>query len=315
MRCLVLPDTMVWLACIACPTSRQQSVAMVLRHALRNWLRNTAGQKIRHTVAEVADRQIRPGAEIGRDPPPDPAPPRVGIVFALKSEAGGLEDLLEDMVTVRGRGFLIRQGSLKGRRIVLAVSGVGRQRAAKATEALIDGHRPQWVVSAGFAGALKPALRPQDIVVADRLFDVAGRDLTIDVEPWPGALADAPGVHRGGLLTADSLVRLPKQKRGLGGKFDALAVDMESFAVAEQCRRRGVRFLALRVIYDALDDELPTEIEGLLAQRTSPARLGAALGAIWRRPASLKDLWRLQENALLSADRLGRALAGVIEQL
>jgi len=91
-----------------------------------------------------------------------------------------------------------------------------------------------------------------------------------------------------------------------------VAVDMESFAVAEVCRERGAAFLGIRIINDATADELPPDVERLVAQKTQAARLGAALGAIWRRPSSLKDMLGLQRRAIEDADRLARVLLRVI---
>ncbi|NQT40578.1 MAG: hypothetical protein HQ581_24005, partial [Planctomycetes bacterium] len=40
-----------------------------------------------------------------------------------------------------------------------------------------------------------------------------------------------------------------------------------------------------------------------------------AAAAIWRRPGSVKDMWRLRENAMVASDRLAEFLAGMIGQL
>ena len=48
---------------------------------------------------------------------------------------------------------------LAGRRVTIVQAGAGRLAAARGTQALIRGHRPAWVISAGFAGALQPELR------------------------------------------------------------------------------------------------------------------------------------------------------------
>jgi len=48
---------------------------------------------------------------------------------------------------------------------------------------------------------------------------------------------------------------------------------------------------------------------------TPGRRIGAALGSLWKRPASYKDLWRLREQALYASERLAKFLDGVIEQL
>lgn len=294
---------------------------MVLRYLLGNLLRNAAKQKVRETVVEAAKEQFRQASEQVANEPADadtqrqPTPCHVGAVFALGIESGCLEDRLDGMVSTRGHGFLVREGGLKGHAIALVRSGPGRSAAAKATEALIEGHQPEWVVSAGFAGGLHANLQRNDILMADHLVDTSGNRLELDLKIDPAALAAVPGVHVGRLLTADRIIRLPAEKRSLGEQYDAMAVDMETYAVAEVCRRREVRFLAIRVISDAVDDELPPDIENLLNQKTKTAQLGAAAGAIWNRPSSAKDMYQLKENALLASERLAKFLVGIVEQL
>jgi len=90
---------------------------------------------------------------------------------------------------------------------------------------------------------------------------------------------------------------------------------MESFAVVEACRRLSVPCLAIRIISDAVDDELPPEVEHLLKQRSLAGKIGAAAGAVMKRLGAAKDLWKLREDALKASDRLAKFLVGVVEQL
>jgi adenosylhomocysteine nucleosidase len=264
----------------------------------------------------------------------------VGVLFALSVESAGLDDLLQGAVTTKGHGFTVRQGELAGRHVVVVLSGPGRENAEKAAEALIAGHRPQWIISAGFAGGLDPKLRRADILLADQVVDPQGNQLAIAFgkgtvpfssdenwdspqnENWDNPrlilqsiLAVSPNIHVGRLLTADRVVRLPQEKRALGQQHHALAVDMETFATVAVCQRHGTRVLAVRAISDAVDDELPRDVERLLAQKSRAAQLGAALGAIWRRPSSVKDMLKLKENALVASDRLAKFLVKMIETL
>jgi len=290
---------------------------MVFRYWLRNWLGQKARQAVHEKVVETVRDELAKAGEATEGPTPatETPPCDVGLVFALRIESGGLEDLLSEAVTIRGHGFVALRGKLAGRSVVVIRSGAGAEAAARATEALIAGHRPGWVVSAGFSGGLTPELGRHDLLMADSLADTAGRRLAIELKVDPAELARAPGVHVGRLLTADRVVRLPSDKRSLGEQHDALAVDMESFAVAEACRRRRVRFLAVRIIGDAVDDELPPDVQRLVQQKTTAARLGAALGAIWRHPASFKEMYRLKEDSLVASDRLGTFLASMVKQL
>lgn len=285
---------------------------MVFRHILHNWLQTTAKQKIRDTVVDAAREKL---AEMGEPQNAEDEDPScdVGVVFALGIEAGGLVDLMDSVVTARAKGFVARRGTLRGRRIILVESGAGPARAARATEALIDGHRPGWVISAGFAGGLQPELKRYDVVMADAVSDRDDRRLAIDLAVDRAALP--AGVHVGRLLSVDEVIRLPGEKQALGQRHGALAVDLESFATAEVCQRRGTRLLAIRILTDAMDEQLPADIQRLSDQPNTAARLGAAAGAIWRRPSSLKDMMALKETALVGSDRLAKFLAGVIETL
>ncbi len=79
------------------------------------------------------------------------------------------------------------------------------------------------------------------------------------------AVASTPNLHVGRLLTIDHVARTAEEKRTLGAQHDALACDMETFAMAEACRQAKTRFLSVRVITDAVDDELAPEVDRLLA--------------------------------------------------
>jgi adenosylhomocysteine nucleosidase len=145
--------------------------------------------------------------------------------------------------------------------------------------------------------------------VSDRDDRRLATDLAVDPATSP------PGVHVGRLLSVDEVVRLPSEKQALGHRHGALAVDLESLAAAEVCRRHGTPFLAIRIVTDTMDEQLPTDIQRLSDQPTTAARLGAAAGAIWRRPSSFKDMMTLKETALIGSDRLAKFLAGVVETL
>ena len=90
---------------------------------------------------------------------------------------------------------------------------------------------------------------------------------------------------------------------------------METFAVAEVCRRRNLPLIAARIISDAVGDQLPDDLEQLARQQTPVRKLGAVFGAVLNRPASVKDMLQLKENALLASDRLAGLLQSIIRQL
>jgi adenosylhomocysteine nucleosidase len=235
----------------------------------------------------------------------------VGIVCALPIELAAFMDRCQHVKKYTGGDFHFRGGFYDGIRVAVVESGMGFARARRATQALLDGHAPRWLLSCGFAGALQPDIPIGSIVVADSIVDQHGHTMQIDLH-MP---ADpAHGLFVGRLLTADEVVRAVALKKQLAEQHGALAVDLESLAVAQVAKENKVRFLAVRVISDDLSHDLPPEILSVVGA-TGSVRLGAAIGALWKRPAAAKDLWNLREKAHAAATRLATFLDGVVVQL
>ena len=112
-----------------------------------------------------------------------------------------------------------------------------------------------------FRGGCVPSVRIGDIVVADSIVDTHGQSLIIDVA-FPGD--PARGLHIGRVLTSDAVVRLVAEKQQFAQQYGALAVDMESLAVAQVCREQSVRRLSVRAISDDLSGDLPPEVSDAL---------------------------------------------------
>lgn len=244
-------------------------------------------------------------------PEPDLAHADIGIVSALPME---LAPFLQRCTRVRkytGGDFVFRGGRYGDIKIAVAEAGTGFARARRATQALIEAHTPDWVLSCGFVGALQDHLRIGDIVMADSVADTHGQSLSINLSMGNTA---SPGLHVGRLLTADGIVRTVEEKRSLAETYQAIAVDMESLAVAQVCRDFKVRFLAVRAVSDDLSADLPPEVLSVLGG-SGATRWGAALGAVWKRPGSVKEMWKLRETAGKAAESLAVFLDGVLVQL
>jgi len=284
---------------------------MVLRALITNWVRSEATRRASDALSESLSGSEQQAGDDKQAQQPLP-PCEVAVICALSAEAGGIVDTMKGLVAIEGDGFLVRQGLLGKRRVAVVESGPGCERAARATAALIAAHRPQWVISAGFAGGLVDGIKRRDLVVADSVADESGERLAIDIK-----LDTSGNRHRhvGRLLTLDRIVRSPQEKRSLGEKHKAAAVDMETFAVAEVCRHERVRFFAVRGISDGVDDEVPPEVENLLQQTNNAARAGAVAGALFRRPSSMKDIWRMREDALIASDHIAQFLGEIAAHL
>jgi adenosylhomocysteine nucleosidase len=291
---------------------------MWLRWVVSNLLNEMAEEQVQHAVERAKHFvQAARGPRAGQDPLATgaQAPPEVALLFALGLESGGLVDRTTQVVTTECAAFVEHVGMLDGRPVMIAESGVGRPAAAQATEDLIKIHHPQWIVATGFAAALVPTMKCGHIVMADSIVDSEHQALDVGFRIAPQVVEATPSLHVGRLLTVDRLVRERAEKEQLAAEFGAVACDMETMAVAQVCRAQQVRFLAVRVISDGIDDRLPPEVERMLDQQSLAGKLGAATRAIYQRPGSIKDMWKLQETARRASDRLAKFLVGVIPQL
>lgn len=241
-----------------------------------------------------------------------PGPADVGIVAALEIEVGYLLDRLRRVREYSGPGHRVLEGECEGKLVAVTLTGPGQAPARRGAQLLLDGHRPRWLVSAGFAGALDPELKRGALFLASEVCDPSGATWPVDLSNVPAFLNNCS--RSGRLLTVDHIIRTAAEKAELRIRHNADAVDMETAAIARICQERSVRFLSLRAISDEAGADLPPEILSILGS-TGGYRLGAAFGAIWRRPSSLKDLWALRNSAHEAADRLATALVHVLPQL
>ena len=233
----------------------------------------------------------------------------VGLVCALPRELGPFLDRCSKVRKYSGGKFTFRGGRYEDVRIAIVESGIGFANARRATQTLIDAHTPSWVLSTGYAGALREGMTVGDVVMANSVVDTHGHELAVDMKMPP-----QKGLHVGRFVTSDEMVRLVSNKRLLGEKHSAIAVDMESLAVAQVCRQTKTRFLAVRTLSDDMSADLPPEILSVIGKSGS-LRLGAAIGSLWRRPGSIKDMWRLREAAFTAGETLAEFLQGIVLQL
>ena len=258
----------------------------------------------------MADTQpaIQTDAE---ETPRNPAEADIGIVAALNLEVAPFVGRCLPVQSYLGEKFRIQGLLLHDIRIAVVESGTGAARTTRATHTLLDGHTPKWVLSVGFSGALQPHLKVGDLVVAEAIVNAEGKGLSVPVQ-----MQSAPkdGLYVGKFLNTDQIVRTVSDKTKLGEATGAIAVDMESLAVARVCAERQVRFMAVRVISDDLTKDLPAEVLTIFGS-SGFVRAGAVLSALWNRPSSWSDLWQLREQSIQAAARLGMFLRNVVERL
>lgn len=195
---------------------------------------------------------------------------------------------------------LIREADCLGvipadRRPLVRSSGARPARAYALSRELI-GEGCQGLVSFGTAGGLKADLKPGTLVLADSVVRDDGKVFQAS-KPWLERMEKAvtgagPGtvtVTGAAIAGSDTVAADPEAKRALAAKTSAVAVDMESHAVARAAEEAGVPFLVVRVVADSLERTLPEWILGTVGE-SGGTRYGAVLWGLARHPWDLPAL-------------------------
>ncbi len=138
--------------------------------------------------------------------------------------------------------------------VPLVYSGVGKVNAAIAVADLIHQHRPRLVLNFGSVGRVRPG--PQGLLEVGQ---VVQRDMVAEPLAPRGTTPfhKGPPVLRSGLpglvcASGDSFVTAPDPWFAAQGVD---VVDMELFAIAAVCERKGVPWRALKFISDDANGE------------------------------------------------------------
>ncbi|HSE92238.1 MAG TPA: hypothetical protein VLF19_02960 [Methylomirabilota bacterium] len=187
----------------------------------------------------------------------------------------------------------------RGGRIEIACIG---PRAVRLSERLTDDWlAPAVVVSAGVCGALAPALATGALVVPEAVV-VDGARLALD--PLPGLPAS------GTLLSVASVVGTPTAKARLWMETGAIAMDMESGAIAAWTRRRGTRVAVVRGVSDTAQETVPADLAALV-EAGGRVRAASALRAVLARPRAARDALALGRGTAAALKSVAAALASL----
>ena len=207
-----------------------------------------------------------------------------GIVVALP----------EELKTLTSQRIEKGQCDFIGDNLVVARAGTGITNAQAATEQLIAKGASR-LVSWGCAGALDDRLKPGDLVLADKLVTQDRDEICVNTgwyEHCKKHLARDLPVITGYLAESAHIVSDSQEKRQLRAATGALAVDMESIAIAKIALSNALPFLAVRAIVDPANMALPKAIT-YAANDEGDIQLIRLLAFIARHPSELAGLIRL----------------------
>ena len=203
----------------------------------------------------------------------------IGFVTGLAAEAKLL----------RGSGFLVAAGG-----------GLPEGAARAAEDLLAQGARA--LVSFGLAGGLSPEVEPGTLLVPEVVLEGQRRYVC------DAALITLLGGAAGGAIFAGREIAVsPGDKAALFRKAKAVAVDLESGAVARVATARGIPFAVLRAVADPAGRHLPPA--ALIPLKDGGGiNLAAIIRSVAASPGQIPELLGLARDA-------GRARAALVGRL
>lgn len=185
----------------------------------------------------------------------------------MSKELQLLLPMMKGVETTEVNGFRFHTGTIGTASVVAMQCGIGKVNASVGCMTMIDRFHPDLIINTGVAGGTGSAAGILDIVVADavayhdvwcgpgtewgeaagcpRLMETDARLMSLE------CLNDVPHLHKGLIASGDIFVDQASQVKHILSLYpQAMAVDMESGALAQTCRMRGLPFFCFRVVSD-----------------------------------------------------------------
>ena len=187
---------------------------------------------------------------------------KIGVIFAMNKELELFAAAVSNFTKEKGKNHIFYHGILENCELFAVVSGIGKVNAALCTADLIETFAPDFILNIGISGGLCDKLHIGEYIIGS---DIVYHDVWCGKPNAYGQIQEFPAQYHS---AAELCCKLSDYQQGLiccGDKFitqsdelasisrhfpTALAVDMESAAIAQTCHIYNKPLLCLRQISD-----------------------------------------------------------------
>ncbi len=238
----------------------------------------------------------------------------LAIFVGILAEQRAIERRIDVLEHGEIDGFPLAMGSYGDKAVLVCRTGLGEERAVRATQAVVGAYSLTAIVSVRMVGSVPDDLRVGDLVLCRQtyLWREPGPDLEKSSECDRRLLALAEqAAGAAGLrytiakaLTVAPLKPQPLDREALRESPSLAVVDTEGFWLAEAARERDIPFLSVRAALARSFDRIPQSLT-MIAERgyLQPWRTAVQTA---RRPASLAPLVQLAVSVRTSARAISR---------
>ena len=241
------------------------------------------------------------------------------VFYAFAREVGAFKRRVIRPTPLAHEGLRGFRAVVGGQELAVIGHGIGQSRAMETARRAFDlMPRAELVIGTGVVGALSNALKPGDLILADRIFasvaegEIAGQVAAFgDVHLGAiGRMLSAAGVNysTGAILTTHRVLTVAEKRCAMESN-GAIAVDMESAAIAVEAAARGLPFIVLRAVLDEVDDEVAGA--AAMADEQGQVKPLAATAYLVRNPGIVLKIPRMIRNLSRATTAIADALEAI----
>jgi adenosylhomocysteine nucleosidase len=227
--------------------------------------------------------------------------PKIAITFALPAESSDFARLLTQPTIYAREGVESIRGHLHGRSVTLFHTGVGEKSCRANIEKILRQQQFQYLISAGFAGALDEELRIGDLLLSDNFSSP-------DLLGSPHLDFAEARLFLGKLVTVPAIIDAKSERDRLAAATGAAAVDMETEFIAAACATRRIPMISLRAISDTPSQPFPAPPNVLFDLKKQQTNYGRLALYLMTHPLAAVRLNAFRQRIALARQSLTAAL-------
>jgi nucleoside phosphorylase len=242
------------------------------------------------------------------------------LFYAFAREIAPFKRRLRNRAPLALAGLHGFRAEIGGKEFAVVGHGIGHRQATEAARRAFDSMPgAELVIGTGVVGALSSGLKPGDLVLSDRVLTIDGDGRMAEqviavsdshLRAVGRSLASAGLAYStGAILTSHRILASGAEKRRAKESTGAIAVDMETAAIAAEAAARGLPFVAIRAVLDEVDDEV---VGAEMADADGNVRPLAATSYLIRNPATMLKLPKMIRNLSRATAAIADALTAIV---
>ncbi len=211
--------------------------------------------------------------------------------------------------------------------LLIVETGMGLPNLEAAFTYVLNGYRPDIILSLGFGGALYYRADIGELVFASRYFFLthegavelpqlafrnACHQRSFRMRPLLPELKHKIAIKEGSFVTLSAWTSKAKLKPLIPEGIPFPVCDRETVHLAKLSYIHNLPFYAVRAITDTLDEDIPEELFGV-TDVTGNYSISRAVGLLMSRPSLIPESLKLGRNAARASRNLGQAVTAFAE--